>query len=1083
MIIHYLFSLINNQLMKRIKLFLTALMVFVVTNVAFAQNVEVTGIVTDASTGEGIPYASVMVDGTMNGVAADVNGHYSIKVPSRATVVLVYSSIGYTTQQIAREARTEINVALQSDNQLDDVLVVAYGTATKESFTGSASMVKTETITKKISTNVTSALAGTTPGVQLISSSGDPTSNSSTIRIRGIGSMSASSSPLIVVDGVPYEGAIADINPADVESMSVLKDASASAIYGHRGANGVILITTKRGKVGEAQVKLDAKVGVNSRLIPQYDVISNPAEYYETWYKLMYNNYYYSGHSVAESYAFADGNLFNAANGGLGYQVYTIPQGEKFIGNNFKLNPNATLGYTDGTYTYRPDDWYDEAFSNSVRQEYTATVSGASDRFNYFASAGYLSDSGIVSNSEYQRYTGRINAEYKAKEWLKVLTNMSFSHSDAQKPDYSSSFGSSGNIFYVANNMGPIYPLYVRDAEGNIMYQGDRKVYDAGNNTNFKRPAVVGNAVRDNEYDSNKFYADVLSGKWGVVVTPVEGLTLSANIGVTADNTRQTILYSPFGSSSSVDGAVVAYHSRQFAVNNQYLAEYNTTIADVHNLDVLVGYEEYKRRTQAIEGYNNHLFNPYVGELNNADGTSGRSVSSYTNRYMTRGFLSRVQYDYDSKYFVSASYRRDASSRFAKGHRWGNFWSVGGAWLISKEDFLNTVDWVNMLKLKVSYGMQGNDNLGSLYPYADQYTHSYNEETGSYSLSLSYKGNEELTWETSKSFNVGLDFELFNGYLNGSVEYFARKTEDLLYNKDVPLSAGNPTGYIPVNVGSILNSGVELTLDGNIINTKHINWTWNANFSHYRNEILSLDESVSENGIRGSNYIYKVGGTLYEAYMRKYAGVDKETGAGLYYCDITDEKGNVTQGTTSNFSKATQYECGSVLPKLYGGFGTSFSAYGFDLSAQFSYQLGGKYYDGTYQAMMLSMGTTQAGLALHKDLLDAWSPENPNSNIPRLDGDSQVGQTAVDRFLISSNYLSVNNVTLGYTFPKKLVEKIKLSALRLYVTGENLAVLSARKGIDPRYSIGLGSYTSGSGLNSGNYSAMRNITGGITITF
>jgi len=1066
------------MLMKKVKLFFTVLALSVCA-LAYGQNITVKGTVSDASTGEPVPFASLQLKGTMTGTSTDANGEYSISVPTDG--ILVFSSVGYTTQEVAVNGKTTINVSLASDAEfLDETIVVAYGTATKSSFTGSAAVVKSESIEKKIATNVTSALAGTTPGVQMISSSGDPTGNSSTLRIRGIGSMSANNNPLIVVDGVPYEGAISDINPSDVESLSVLKDAAASAIYGHRGANGVVLITTKKGKSGEATVKIDTKWGVNSRLIPQYDVIDDPAQYYETWYKMMYNSYYYAGHTVAESYAYADKYLLDQNNGGLGYLVYTVPEGQKLVGTNFKLNPNATLGYSDGEYYYTPDNWYEEAYHKSLRQEYNVSISGATDRFTYYASAGYLDDGGMVDNSRYKRYTGRVNAEYQVKPWFRMITNMNFSQSDSQIASYSSTFGSSGNIFYIVNNIAPIYPLYVRDAEGNIMTEGGRTIYDA-NQTNFTRPSFVGNAVRNNENDDYNSLADVLTGKWGVVLTPVKGLTLSANLGFTSDNTRATYLYSQFGSSSGTDGAAYVDHSRMFTTNQQYLAEYKTGFGDAHSLDILAGYEQYNRKSQYLSGYNDHLFNPIVGELSNADGTKSKTLSSYTNRYMTQGFLTRVQYDYDGKYFASASYRRDASSRFAKGHRWGNFWSVGGAWLLNKENFMSGIDWVDLLKLKVSYGMQGNDNLGGLYPYADQYTHSYNEETGAYSITLAYKGNEDLTWETSKSFNIGTEFELFGGRINGDFEVFARKTEDLLYSKDVPLSAGNPTGYVPVNVGSIMNKGYELTLDGSIIKTRNIDWTWNINLSHYKNEILSLDESVSEEGIKGGNYIYKVGGSLYEAYMRKYAGVDKENGKALYYYDYEDENGETVTGTTSVFSKATQYELGSVLPKLYGGFGTGVNAFGFDFSVQFSYQLGGRYYDGTYQALMHTQSA--AGQAWHKDALKAWTPENTDTDVPRLDGDIQVAQTAVDRFMISSNYLSINNVTLGYTFPSKITGKLKLSGLRIYVAGENLAVFSARKGVDPRYSMGLGSYTSGSGLNSGAYSTLRNITGGITLTF
>ena len=1065
--------------MRKMKLFLVVLSVLM-TTAAFAQNITVSGNVTDASTGEPVPFASVHLKDTMTGVSTDADGHYSLSVPSDG--VLVFSSIGYKTKEVIVVSRTRIDLAMESDSQfIDETIVVAYGTATKSSFTGSAAVVNAETIENRVTTNVTSALAGTTPGVQVISSSGDPASNGSSIRIRGIGSMYASNTPLYIVDGMPYDGTISDINPNDVESMSVLKDAAASAIYGARGANGVVLITTKKASSGDAQVKFDAKWGSNSRLIPQYDVIDDPALYYETHYRRMYNSQIYAGKTPAEAYAFADANLFDQNNGGLGYQVYTVPAGEKFIGTNFKLNPKATLGYTDGEYYYTPDNWYDEAFHNSFRQEYNVSVSGSKDRLSYYGSVGYLDDGGIVDNSNYKRYTARINVDYQAKKWMKITSNVSYSHSDSQIAAYSSSYGSSGNIFYITNNIGPIYPLYVRDASGNIMYANGYPVYDS-NQTNFARPNIVGNAVRDNAIDRKQNYADVLTGKWGVVITPIKGLNISANIGLMNDNTRYNALYSQFASASSSDGQAYVSHSRTFGVNTQYLAEYKTDFGGSdHNFDILVGYEGYRLKGQSLSGQNDHLFNPFIGELNNADGKSNQYANSNTNNYMTQGILSRAQYNYGEKYFVSASYRRDASSRFHAKNRWGDFGSIGGAWLMSAEDWMSGADWINMLKIKASYGIQGNDNLGSYFPYADQYTHSYNEETGEYSLTLSYKGNEDLTWESSHSFNVGADFELFGGYLNGTFEWFSRQTSDMLYYKDVPLSSGNPTGQYPLNVGSVRNSGFEVSLDGNIFNSRNVQWSWNVNLSHYKNEILSLDSSVSEEGIKGGNYIYKVGGSLYDAYMRKWAGVNAE-GKGQWYKKVYDKDGNYTgDEPTTVFTDADQYELGTVMPKLYGGFGTTLRVYGFDLSAQLSFQLGGKYYDGTYQSLMHT--STAVGQAWHKDALKAWTPENPNSDIPRMDGDTSVGQTAVDNYLISSNYLSVNNVTLGYTFPKKWTAKIGIEGLRVYVAGDNLAVVSARKGVDPRFSMGLGSLTSGSGLNSGSYSAMRTIAGGITLTF
>lgn len=1046
-----------------------------------AQTSTVSGVVTSEEDGQPIVGASVLVKGTSLGAVTDIDGKFSIANVPNSAKALQISFIGMQSQEVVIRPGT-IRVILKTDSEmLDEVMVVAYGTAKKSSFTGSASQVNADKIDAHVATSVTSALAGSTPGVQYMSSNGDPTSNSPTIRIRGIGSMSASNSPLYVVDGVPYDGPLNAINPQDVESMTVLKDAAANAIYGARGANGVILITTKKGRSGDAEVKFDAKWGSNSRLIPQYDVITDPGQYYEEVYKKLFNSRYYNGSSLAASYAFADRALLDAGNGGLGYLVYTVPEGEKLIGTNFKLNPNATLGYSDGEYYYQPDDWYDETYHNSFRQEYNISVSGATDRLNYYAGAGFLQDGGIVNNSELKRYTGRMNVDYQVKKWFKIGTNMNYSHTDSSKPSYSTdSYMSSGNLFYIVNNMGPIYPLYVRNADGSIKTDNGRVVYDS-NQTNQVRPSVVGNAVRDNEYNDTKTYREIFTGKWTATLTPVEGLTLTANLGANTDNLRYNALYSQFGAYSAQDGVAEVYSTRQFGVNTQYLANYKASFADIHNIDILAGYEQYKYKYQYLYGSNDHLYDPLIGELGNATGTSNKSLNSYTDNYMTEGFLARVQYDLMEKYFLSASYRRDASSRFAKGHRWGNFGSVGMAWLLSKEKFMDNVDWIDELKLKASYGIQGNDNLLSYYPYADMYSASYNETTGEYSVTLTQKGNDELTWETSHAFNVGADFSFFGNRLSGTVEYFTRKTTDLLYDKPTPLSSGIVTGSYPTNIGSIMNKGFEITLDGVAFKNRNIELGVNLNLSHYKNEITSLDPSVAENGIKGSYYIYKIGGSLYQAYLYKYAGVN-EDGKAMYYKEVAGDDGSSTIETTTNFDEATQFDCGTTLPDLYGGIGFTFRAYGFDLSAQCSFQLGGKIYDGTYQSLMWTSDQC-VGSALHKDILKSWTPENRNSDIPRWDGDVSVGQSAIDRFLTSSDYLSLNNVTLGYTFPRSQLTRLGIGSLRIYVAGENLAVATARKGLDPRFSLGTGSFVYGSGSSANYYSAMRTITAGLTITF
>ena len=1079
---------------RRLIMFLASLLL--TAGAALAQT-AVTGVVISQDDGQPVIGATVRVVGTNTGVVTDAAGKFELTVPAGRTRIAV-SYVGMESTEVA--VKKQMRIYLNRDGKsLDEVIVVAYGTTKKSAFTGSAAEIKTQDISNHISTAATSALVGKVAGVQAVSSSGEPGSEP-TIRIRGIGSMNASSNPLYIVDGAPYEFGISNINPNDIESISVLKDASASAIYGARGANGVVIITTKKAKVGEAKVTVDAKWGSNSRLIPQYDVITDPAQYYETHYRAMFNSKYYNGSSKGEAYAFADANLFEQNNGGLGYNIYSLPEGEKLIGTNFKMNPNAVMGRVVGDYYYTADNWYDETYHNSFRQEYNMTVSGANERINYYASAGYLNDGGQVDNSSYQRYTARTNIDYRAKDWLRLTTNMGFTHSDSETASWDEdnlNYGSSGNVFYITNNIAPIYPLYVRNADGTVRTENGRVIYDS-NQTTYKRPNFVGNAVRDNQYNSKHAYSDIFNGKWMATVTPLEGLDLSAALSVTSYNQRYNALYSTFASGSSVDGQVYLRNRRYMTVNQQYLANFNRTFADVHTVGVLFGYEQFKYKRQYLSGSNDHLYAPTIGELDNAHGSSQKSLGSNTDNYMTEGFLGRVQYNYDEKYFASASFRRDASSVFAPGHRWGNFGSFGLAWQVNKESFMSDVKWVDLLKVKLSYGVQGNDNLSSLtYPwqaYSDMYEALYNEDTGEYNISMVQKGNDELTWETSKAWNFGVDFALFSNRLSGSIELYKRTTSDMLFNKPLPLSSGINVSSYPTNIGSMVNKGIEVVLDGTVLKTKDMEWSVNVNLTHNVNEITDLDPSVAKDGIKGGYYIRKIGGTIYQAYMKKYAGVNRETGKAQWYMDVEKTSvgadGNKTTYTvvelTEDITKATQYDCGTTLPDVIGGFGTSFRAYGFDLSAQFSFQLGGQIYDGAYQVLM--HGGQSAGTAMHKDLLNAWSEDNKLSDIPRIstaaaDDPGIASQTAQDRFLTSSNYLTLNNLTVGYTFPAKIVNPLKIADLRVFVSGENLFLLTKRKGLDPRYNFGIGSMTYGSGLASSSYAGMRTVTAGVSLTF
>ncbi len=555
-------------------------------------------------------------------------------------------------------------------------------------------------------------------------------------------------------------------------------------------------------------------------------------------------------------------------------------------------------------------------------------------------------------------------------------------------------------------------------------------------------------------------------------------MTLCTNIGVIGKNIRSNNLWNPFyGASVSAGSDVSVSHSRLLTTNQQYLAAFKRTFSG-HTIDVLAGYESYNYKYQYLYGWNKKIYNPTVGELDNCIyGLNPSPVaSSYTNTYATQGFLGRVQYDFQEKYFFSASYRRDASSRFAPENRWGNFYSVGGAWLINKEGFMKNLTWLSTLKLKASYGMQGNDGLGNYYPYLDQY--SVGNNNGEFAVSMSYKGNRDITWEKSQNINAGLEFGLFNERITANVEFFNRVSTDLLYN--LPVAPSNGYTSFPMNVGAIRNRGVELEIGAAIVNTRDIQWSLSLNATHYKNTILDLHESVRETGIKGSRFIYEIGGSLYDSYYREYAGVDPESGLAQYYKDVVDEQGNVTgRELTTDYSSATQYNNGTTLPSLMGGFATSLTAYGFDLSAQFGYQLGGKIYDFGYEELMHNGQSSMGGTNWHFDILNAWTPDNPNSNIPRLNATDDT-QAELHPLPGKLKLSGVNNVTLGYTaFLKKWTEKIK---------GCQITLLCYR-----RQSLGiLGKTRLGSRQDFGGtdwakdlsaYSALRTISGSISITF
>lgn len=1000
--------------------------------------------------------------------------------PSSAKTLLI-SFIGLQSQEVA--VKPVVKVVLKSDAEvLDEVVVTAYGTSTKGSFTGSASVMKADKIEKRQVSNVSNALAGAVAGVQILSNNGQP-GESAKVRIRGVGSINAGTDPLYVVDGVPYDGDLSSINSADIESMTVLKDAASTALYGARGANGIIMITTKKGTSGKARVNFDAKWGVNSRAVKNYDVMTSPKNYMEKAYEAIYNGYTQTnGYPADIAHVQANKTLLSNSGGGVGYPVYTVPAGQLLIGSNGMLNPNATLGYmTEYGNWLTPDNWEDEMFQNKLRQEYNINVAGGNDKSTFYMAFGYLDDQGVIEGSGFTRFSGRLKGDYKVTDWLKVGANVNYINSESRYPGDQTNTASSGNAFYIANNIAPIYPMYVRGEDKQIMTLTGRPVYDYGDGKSVREYSrafmQIANPAGDLVYNKTNYMRDVFNTNWFAELTPIKGLTVSARFGLNVDNTRLNLLNNPYmGQSAEYNGEVVQAAMRTYGLDQQYVANYNFTLQDIHHFDITAGYDGYTYEYTELSGQGQNLYDPESEFVSNT--IDKKNATGFKQTYATEGFFGRVNYSYDDKYFGNVSYRRDASSRFSPDNRWGDFWAASVAWMITREEFMKNVTWVNMLKLKASFGQQGNDDLllpagksvgGSqknFYPWMDQY--SVMGANGIFSDgTLFAKGNKDITWETSTSYNVGLEFALFNNRLNGSAEYFARKSSDMLYNKPIAGSMGYT--YIPMNVGSMTNSGFELDLSYQIFNRKNFSWDVNFNATFVKNKINELHPDLKGQLIDGSS-IYEEGESMYRMYLVKYAGVDEKTGEALYWAKDKDGK----EYATANYSLAQTNKAGTdnLMPKVYGGFGTSIEAYGFDASIQLSYQLGGQIYDSGYRFMMAGKGE---GQNWHKDIYNAWTPANTKTDVPRLNAQDSFTNALSDRWLISSNYLSINNITVGYTLPSNLVKKMFIEKLRVYFTADNVGLIAKRKGLDPRQSY----TTSTNSL----YSPIRTISGGISLTF
>lgn len=1062
--INLIINLIINQ-MKSIKLLTAFLVLLFCANVSLAQSLRVQGTVRDSETGETIPFAYVQIKGTTTGTQTDMDGRYTIETPANATLVYIFT--GYVTKEEAVNSRSLIDVILEPEaEKLDDVMVVAYGTAKKESFTGSAEVITSEKLEKRTVANVTKALDGMATGVISTSGSGQPGSGASVI-IRGFGSISASTSPLYVVDGIPYDGQLNAINPNDIESMTIIKDASAGALYGARGANGVVMITTKRGKEGTLNVQLKANWSIASRAIPRYRTMDS----YQ-WTEDLY------GYYLRES--FASGNT----GGALAAEAM-----ESFVKSNVwaggRYNPfsreladlidPATGKIKEGTTLKWDEDWLDESMAdNPLRQEYVLSVNGGTGRTNYMFSLGFLDQNGLVISTKFTRYSARANVDTKIKEWFKAGLNTNFANSKTNSTVLGSSGSSSAysNVFYTAQNMGPIYPMYEKDANGQTVYDinGNPK-YDWGND----RPAGASpgwNPIANLYEDKYESLTDNLSARsyvefGGLADGAIRGLKFTVNFGFDYTNSRSTTFYNPdFGNGVTVKGLLANGNSRLFSYTFNQLLTYNRDFGK-HNIDVLLGHEYYDYNYRYLSAQKSGQAVGGIFELNGF--ATLQDASGYSNDYRIDSYIGRVNYGFDNRYYLSASYRRDASSIFHKDNRWGDFWSVGASWRISQENFLKNVRWLNNLTIKASYGVQGNDQIGSLYAWQAYYSISYPNSNMSGSV-VSKLETKDLQWEKNGNFNVGVEGRLFDR-LSASLEYYNRKTEDMLMSYPLAMSLGFES--YNKNIGSMRNSGFEFTLSGDIIKKDKFNWNMTVMGSTVSNKILKLTEDGEP--IVGSSSIIKEGEELNSFYLPMGAGVDPATGDKLYLTWTEDEQtGEKTYSTTTNQSTAQNYRevCGSRIPDLYGSINNQFRIGNFDISLFCTYSIGGKMLDGLYYEFLYN---TYPGTAAHVDRQKAWKQPGDITSIPRIDisGRNKISYTADN--LISASYFAIKSFSVGYSLPEKWMRAINMKSIRFTLSGDNLLLLSARRGMDPQYN-----FTGSVGYS---YTPERTVSFGVDINF
>ena len=1015
---------------RKLRSTLTLLLVLI-AHISFAQQKTISGNVSDQD-GLPLPGVNVLLKGTSTGTQTDFDGNYSIQAAQGD--VLVFSFIGLETKEYTVGSVNTINVTLGDDSaSLDEVVVVAYGTTSQEAFTGSASVIGAADLENRNVTSPIAAIEGKATGVQFTSPSGP--GESPGIVIRGVGTLNGDTDPLFVVDGVPFEGSLSAINQEDIESFTVLKDAASTSLYGSRAANGVVMITTKSGTPGETKITLSAQTGIVNNGVSFYDQVS-PGQYYEIMWEALKNSSAGGGDPQ-----FASDNIYNQ----LAYNPFNVPN-EEIVGVDGQLNPDAQV-------IYESLDWFDELTQTGIRTNYNMNVSAGGEDHSVYFSTSFLDEESYVITSGFERFTGRLNGEFDVSDKIKVGGNAYLTISEARGPS-SAGTGSIVNPFGFALNVGSVYPVYVNDLNGNIVLDDfGNPVFDNGEGyPDFNigsRPISQGRhaiqeLILNNESDKDNYYGIRLFGEYEIL----DGLKVRLNYGRDISDLWEREYENAVIGDAQPDGRLSETRARRDVENFNQLLTYNQSFGD-HNLDITAGHESFDRSISDMDGLKTIQAANGIYEFANFSNIVDLDGATFDKGI--EGYFLRTNYNFKDKYYISGSVRRDGSSVFQEGSRWGTFYSVGASWRIDQESFMDNVSFIDKLKVRASYGEVGNDDLGDSYLAQPRFTITSNAANPA--ILFTDIGNRDLVWETIESFDVALEFGLFNNFLEGSVEYYRRNSSDLLYN--LPIALSNGLNQVPVNLGDMYNSGLEMALTANLVNTAEFDWNLTLQASTFKNEITFLPDPF----INGSKR-WAEGRSRFDFFLLRTAGVDPETGDQLFYVyedddngesvPVLDENGNIE--TTNDWQETQQaYTGDSSIPDLLGSVANSFSYKGFNLDFLITYGIGGSVLDNAYAGMMHS---GSYGNSLHPDIMNAWREPGDITDVPRMEnGNVNLVRTQSDRFLTDASFWALKNVNIGYSFGNETTNALGLDNLRISVTGENLYLKSERDGLDPQYNL------------------------------